>query len=66
MIKFFIYEMHIICAAVNIIWLHSYGTYIFQLNTFPQWAITANQGLWSPYWETTKSQLKIQNVYLNH
>ena len=39
--------MNIICVAVNIIWLHSYGTYIFQLNTFPQWAVAANLGLWS-------------------
>ena len=37
--------MNIICVAVNIIWLHSYGTYIFQLNTFPQWAVAANLGL---------------------
>ena len=27
--------MNIICVAVNIIWLHTYGSYLFALDTFP-------------------------------
>eukprot|EP00093_Oithona_nana_P012600 12600.XXX_550263_555416_1 [CDS] Oithona nana genome sequencing. len=33
--------MNIICVAVNVIWLHTFGSYFFQLDTFPQWAAAA-------------------------
>ena len=33
------FGMNLIGIGVNLLWLHSYGTYFFQLDTFPQWAV---------------------------
>jgi hypothetical protein len=32
------FGMNIICVAINIAWLQTFGIYYFDLNEFPDWA----------------------------